>query len=469
MQPTPAPSGGMDITAGKVRVWLCALECIASLSQPKNQRQAFRPTVSDGLRGPIVVRAANEPFVYDEERIIFLEDHFYTSSEDEISGYLVTNENIEVTTEQHKLVADIDFQPGRQYLLRIINAAAVVPFNFAIDAHRLTVVQADATDVVGNLTVDGIFVDIGQRYSVLVNADQPVDRYWMRAIMPITRWRRPLEVLGTVTYAGADAWLPPTSNLAAEREFLPENGLQLQNQISTPAPHRVHRSFVIAWDFHADESGRDNSGVTRGWISMNVTRPLTTSDGVTYSAPAVPTLFQIVDGMDPDALPDSSIPFWAETDETVELIFMNREFPPHPMHLHGHTVWVLGSGQAAAYEDIPFDQFKLHNPLRRDTFTVPSGSRDGTIFGWTVVRTIADNPGVWFLHCHLEFHIVAGLAMTFVSGAQTVRERGVPPPNRQLCHAFAKWQASNANPTLPSIAAAAAPEVEDEAVLVVQM
>ncbi|KAJ3160788.1 ferroxidase fet3 [Geranomyces variabilis] len=445
----------------------------------------------DGLRGPIVIRAANEPFVYDEERIIFLEDHFYTSSEEEIAGYLrpgamvplpssgllnhrgvphrSASENTENSTGHHTLVANIDFQPGRRYLLRVINAAAVVPFNFAIDAHRLTIVQADATDVVDNVTVDGVFVDIGQRYSVIVSADQPIDRYWMRAIMPITKWRRPLEVLGTVTYAGADASLPPTSHVTTEPEFLAENGLQLQNRIPTPAPDRVHRSYVLAWDFHADESGRDNSGVTRGWISMNVTRPLTTSDGVTYTAPTVPTLFQIADGKDPDALPETSIPFSAETDETIDLIFMNREFPPHPMHLHGHTVWVLGSGQAAAFEDIPFGLFKLRNPLRRDTFTVPSGSRDGTVFGWTAVRTIADNPGVWFLHCHLEFHIIAGLAMTFVSGAQTVRDRGVPEPNRQLCHAFAKWQSRAADLAMSSTAAAAAgPGVDEDDTLVVQ-
>ncbi|KAJ3146723.1 ferroxidase fet3 [Geranomyces michiganensis] len=424
------------------------------------------------------------------------EDHFYTNSEEEIAGYLVgtsavmtgvppnsdefsqrpgammplppsgllnhrgiphrsASENTELSAGQHMLVGDIHFQPGRRYLLRVINAAAVVPFNFAIDAHRLTIVQADATDVVDNVTVDGLFIDIGQRYSVI--------------IMPITKWRRPLEVLGTVTYAGADTSLPPASQETTEPEFLAENGLQLQNRVSTPAPDLVHRSYVFAWDFHADESGRDNSGVTRGWISINVTRPLTTSDGVTYIAPTVPTLFLIADGTAPDALPETTIPFSAETDETIDLIFMNREFPPHPMHLHGHTVWVLGSGQAAAYEDIPFAQFNLRNPLRRDTFTVPSGSRDGTVFGWTVVRTTADNPGVWFLHCHLEFHIIAGLAMTFVSGAQTVRERGVPEANRELCNAFAKWQSRPGDLAISSTAsAAAALDVNDAAILVVQ-
>lgn len=34
----------------------------------------------------------------------------------------------------------------------------------------------------------------------------------------------------------------------------------------------------------------------------------------------------------------------------------------------------------------------LTNPLRRDTFHIPA---EGSV----TLRVVADNPGVWFLHC----------------------------------------------------------------------
>ena len=41
-------------------------------------------------------------------------------------------------------------------------------------------------------------------------------------------------------------------------------------------------------------------------------------------------------------------------------------------------------------------------PLK-DTVIVPYG-------GYTVIRFIADNPGWWLLHCHIEIHQLEGMA-----------------------------------------------------------
>lgn len=41
------------------------------------------------------------------------------------------------------------------------------------------------------------------------------------------------------------------------------------------------------------------------------------------------------------------------------------------------------------------------NAVVKDTVIIPDG-------GYVVVRFIADNPGVWFFHCHLAFHSQIG-------------------------------------------------------------
>jgi FtsP/CotA-like multicopper oxidase with cupredoxin domain len=79
--------------------------------------------------------------------------------------------------------------------------------------------------------------------------------------------------------------------------------------------------------------------------------------------------------------------------ERVELVFENRTPMPHPMHLHGHTFQVV---------EIDGTRFA---GARRDTVLVPPGKR-------VVVAFDADNPGWWALHCHLLYHLDAGMFTT---------------------------------------------------------
>ena len=79
--------------------------------------------------------------------------------------------------------------------------------------------------------------------------------------------------------------------------------------------------------------------------------------------------------------------------ERVELIFVNRTPMPHPMHLHGHE-----------FQVVEIDGKRFAGAVR-DTVLVPPGRR-------VVVAFDADNPGFWALHCHLLYHLEAGMFTT---------------------------------------------------------
>jgi FtsP/CotA-like multicopper oxidase with cupredoxin domain len=79
--------------------------------------------------------------------------------------------------------------------------------------------------------------------------------------------------------------------------------------------------------------------------------------------------------------------------ERVELVFQNQTPMPHPMHLHGHTFQVV---------EIDGQRFA---GARRDTVLVTPDTR-------VVVAFDADNPGWWALHCHLLYHLEAGMFTT---------------------------------------------------------
>jgi FtsP/CotA-like multicopper oxidase with cupredoxin domain len=79
--------------------------------------------------------------------------------------------------------------------------------------------------------------------------------------------------------------------------------------------------------------------------------------------------------------------------ERVELVFVNQTPMPHPMHLHGHEFQVV---------EIDGERF---SGAVRDTVLVPPGRR-------VVVAFDANNPGWWALHCHLLYHLDAGMFTT---------------------------------------------------------
>ena len=79
--------------------------------------------------------------------------------------------------------------------------------------------------------------------------------------------------------------------------------------------------------------------------------------------------------------------------ERVELIFVNQTRMPHPMHLHGHE-----------FQVVEIDGKRFHGAVR-DTVLVPPGRR-------VVVAFDATNPGLWAIHCHLLYHLDAGMFTT---------------------------------------------------------
>jgi len=83
----------------------------------------------------------------------------------------------------------------------------------------------------------------------------------------------------------------------------------------------------------------------------------------------------------------------------------------HPMHLHGHKFWFLGAGAGIfPYDSVdtaPSSMINLENPPYRDTIDLPAS-------GWAVIRYVTDNPGAWLFHCHVQWHLLSGMAVVLV-------------------------------------------------------
>jgi FtsP/CotA-like multicopper oxidase with cupredoxin domain len=77
--------------------------------------------------------------------------------------------------------------------------------------------------------------------------------------------------------------------------------------------------------------------------------------------------------------------------QRVALKFVNETPMSHPMHLHGHSFQVIAINDKAIRGAI------------RDTVLVPGNTTVTVAFD-------ANNPGLWFVHCHVLWHLEAGMA-----------------------------------------------------------
>lgn len=98
--------------------------------------------------------------------------------------------------------------------------------------------------------------------------------------------------------------------------------------------------------------------------------------------------------------------------------------------MHGHVFQIVARGEGV-YDGSQDNNLTwyLDNPVQRDVVQVPSG-------GFTIIRFRADNPGAWFFHCHIEWHLESGLAAVFIEAPEVAQERiKLPQAFEDICTA----------------------------------
>ncbi|KAK4451977.1 multicopper oxidase [Podospora aff. communis PSN243] len=139
--------------------------------------------------------------------------------------------------------------------------------------------------------------------------------------------------------------------------------------------------------------------------------------------------------MIPDSAPGSP-------DPVVWLVF-NTSNGDHPMHLHGHHFHLLYKGRendlsANMYHRAitEFNSGNISSPYwtrfrdgigaQLDNGNFPPMARDTLMaerYQFLVIAFVADNPGVWALHCHNDFHAKTGMFKQIVERPGAIRDR----------------------------------------------
>ncbi|KAI9753449.1 MAG: hypothetical protein M4579_005169 [Chaenotheca gracillima] len=337
----------------------------------------------DGLRGPLIVHDTDSPYEgkYDEEMVLTLSDWYHDQMPPLLAGFVsVTNPTGAEPVPDSALMNEtqnlkVNVEPGKTYMLRIVNIGAFAAQHFWIEGHTMQVVEVDGIYTeMGE--ADMIYVTPAQRYSVLVTTRNDTDaNFAMVGSMDedlfdaIPDALNP-NVTGWLVYDQAKE-TPDAALLSEWTDFddftlVPTDGLKIYDH--------VDRQITL-------DMKMDNLGDGANYAFFN---------DITFVAPKVPILYSVLstgpNATDPAIYGVNSNAFVLAKDEVIEIVLNSADPGKHPFHLHGHAFQavVRSDEEAGVYNGSDASTLPAV-PMRRDTFMVHPNSN-------IVLRFKADNP-----------------------------------------------------------------------------
>ncbi|KAK5045365.1 hypothetical protein LTR84_009228 [Exophiala bonariae] len=394
----------------------------------------------DGYRQALIVHDEDSYFrdLYEAELTLTVSDWYHDLVEDIrfLSLYNPTGAepvpNSFLMNDAQK--SSFPVKPNTTYLIRFINIAAFVGQYIYIEDHTFRIVEVDGV-YTEPAEADMLYLAAAQRYAVLLTTKNSTEKNYpivmvadaelLDSIAPTlqlnnTNW---LEYNASAPHVEAVVQVDSSADLVPfdDINLIPSDGMAL-----LPEPdHEIEVTVVM---------GNLRNGI--GYAFLN---------DITFNAPQVPTLYTVMSSgnlsTNEAIYGEYTQPMVLKHNEVVQLVLNNNDTGAHPFHLHGRNFQVIDRAPAYGkhfydYHDIdpvPFDP-NNHSafptvPSRRDTFVVPP-------HGHYVIRFVADNPGVWLFHCHIDWHLAQGLAMVFIEAPDAIQlTHHIPQQHYDVCRA----------------------------------
>lgn len=266
---------------------------------------------------------------------------------------------------------ETNFEAGTRYRIRLVNAAADNHFRFTIDNHTMEVIATDFVPIVPyNATT--LSIGMGQRYDIIVTGKELTSGdFWLRAIPQESCSESDAtdDIKGIIRYDSSSTTDPTTSAYDYTDSCADEASDDLVPYLA------INASDSYTYTDKTDVALQVSENALL-W-TMNKTSFRTQWDN--------PTLLGVAEGNTTWTTKEQVIQL-PEADQWVYMVVYSPFAQDHPIHLHGHDFWVLGSGYGN-FDVSNADGLNLNNPPRRDVAMMPAS-------GYLVVGFITNNPGV---------------------------------------------------------------------------
>lgn len=326
------------------------------------------------------------------------------------------------------------FSKGEKVRLRVINGSSQSIFDVRIPGLKLTVVATDGQDV-EPVTVDEFRIAAAETYDVIVEPSddraytifaQSIDRMGyargtlapragMQGEVPAMdkpQWLSMIDMMGSMAMGGDMAGMHAHGGMkmpAAESQAMthmnagkmdPHQRMQGgANVMPMPKAHHARTEYGPGVDMRVDmpRANIDDPGIG---LRDNGRKVLTYADLHTIGGPLDPrppgreielhltgNMERYMWSFDGQKFSDSK-PLHFRHGERLRIVLVNDTMMPHPIHLHG--MW--------SEMESPDGQFQV----RKHTIMVQPAQRITYLVN-------ADAPGNWAYHCHLLYHMEAGM------------------------------------------------------------
>ena len=304
------------------------------------------------------------------------------------------------------------FKAGERIRLRLINASSMSIFNVRIPGLPLTVVMADGQHV-QPVETDELQIGTAETYDIIVQP--PAEQAYT------------LYAESNDRYGYARATLAPRAGMEAAVPLLrPRPLLSMKDMGMDHGQHAAATSAAVAAEDHSAHTAADTQGhahplnagvasIAANAVNRLHERPLGLENEThrvlvyTELRSLQPNADQRVPGRELelhltanmerymwsfDGLKFSEVtaPIALQLNERVRLTFVNDTMMPHPLHLHG-MFFDLVTGDDS------------HKP-RKHTLLLKPGEKAS-------IDVTADALGLWAFHCHLLYHMHAGMMRVF--------------------------------------------------------
>ncbi|MCL7023922.1 hypothetical protein MKW94_005803 [Papaver nudicaule] len=322
-------------------------------------------------------------------------------------------------------------EPNKTYRLRIASTTALAALNIAIGDHKMILVEADG-NYIKPVAVDNIDLYSGESYSVLFTTDQnPSKNYWISVSQRGRKPPLPPPGLTILNYLPNSPSVPTSAlpqspawdDFTASKSF----ANKIVALLGSPKPPTRHDRRI----FLLNSQSRINGFIKWSINNVSLVLPSTPYLGSlkhglkgAFDDKSPPETFSSnydinIPPVNPNGTQGSGV-YTIQLNTTVDVILQNANALAanvseiHPWHLHGHDFWVLGYGEGKYSEEKHGKQLNLKNPPLRNTVVIFP-------YGWTMIRFVADNPGVWAFHCHIEPHLHMGMGVIFAEAVDRVK------------------------------------------------
>ena len=396
---------------------------------------------------------------------------------------------------------------GLTYRFHLVGASNEYAYQVSIDQHKLRVIETDGY-LVEPIEVESLIVLGGETFVFEVEANQPQGfSYWMRAKTlkdgkgPFVRkhYQPKNQVLAVVVYGDKTIQNEKVQNQKMDPVSTPRN-------CTKQDPCYVLNCF---WKEFPEEEYPNQKCITIDQMRSLSSNMINHTD-LSFLSPSeevheIFLNFAFATGSSINnhrfIFPESSPIYESEStqmkpctaqcfedgckctnvvklplNKTIQLVLMSfttineigknySNKAHHPVHLHGHSFYVLKQGFGVVdnhtklltglNDDIVCEnkpcskqhwknrqkltsELNFDNPPMKDTVVAPAQ-------GYTVVRFRTDNPGYWLFHCHTMFHSVEGMMLVFdeTTFEEDAEREGKqksylkpPPPGFPKCNSF---------------------------------